>query len=627
MVGQGRAGGNGLVLLPGDLQHAPVSAYARARHHADMTDLPTSNDLPTTGDEDPRRKARALYWMGWRVARIGEVLGIKAATLHSWKRRDQWDEATPLERVDAALEERLIQLVMKAEKEGRDFKEIDLLGRQMERTARVKKYLGGGNETDLNPKVANRNKGPKKPPEKNCFSEEEEVKLVEAFNESLFEYQAGWYRAGQVERIRNILKSRQIGATFYFAREALVDALTTGRNQIFLSASKAQAHVFKQYIIQFAKDAVGVELRGDPIVLPNGATLYFLGTNARTAQSYHGNLYFDEYFWTQRFQELRKVASGMAIHKHWRQTYFSTPSSQSHAAFPFWTGALFNKGRPKEQRIDLDLSHAALAGGMHCGDGQWRQIVTVEDAVAGGCNLFDLDQLRLEYGPEEYANLLMCQFIDDTASIFPLGLLMRAMVDSWDVWDDFRPFSLRPLGDREVWLGYDPSHSGDSAGLVVLSPPAVPGGKFRVLERHQFKGMDFQAQADKIQEMTRRYHVTYIGIDTTGIGQGVFQLVKQFFPAARAINYSVDVKVAMVLKALDTFNKGRLEFDAGCTDLAQSFMAIRKTTTESGSRITFKANRSDEVSHADLAWACMHALYNEPLEGTTSTNRGFMEIS
>ena len=67
-----------------------------------------------------------------------------------------------------------------------------------------------------------------------------------------------------------------------FAREALVDALTTGRNQIFLSASKAQAHLFKQYIIQFAQE-VDVELKGDPIVLPNGATLYFLGTNARTA--------------------------------------------------------------------------------------------------------------------------------------------------------------------------------------------------------------------------------------------------------------------------------------------------------------------------------------------------------
>ncbi|WP_446668857.1 terminase large subunit domain-containing protein, partial [Klebsiella pneumoniae] len=95
-------------------------------------------------------------------------------------------------------------------------------------------------------------------------------------------YQRHWWEAGIKHRIRNVLKSRQIGATYYFAREALMDALITGRNQIFLSASKAQAHVFKQYIIEFAKE-VDVELKGDPMVLPNGATLYFLGTNARTA--------------------------------------------------------------------------------------------------------------------------------------------------------------------------------------------------------------------------------------------------------------------------------------------------------------------------------------------------------
>jgi uncharacterized protein YjcR len=78
----------------------------------------------------------------------------------------------------------------------------------------------------------------------------------------MFEYQKHWWRAGVENRIRNLLKSRQIGATYYFAREALIDALTTGRNQIFLSASKAQAHVFKQYIIEFARE-VDVDLKGD----------------------------------------------------------------------------------------------------------------------------------------------------------------------------------------------------------------------------------------------------------------------------------------------------------------------------------------------------------------------------
>jgi uncharacterized protein YjcR len=564
----------------------------------------SSSLLPADADLDLRKRARALYWAGWRVSRIGERLDVKTQTVFSWKYRDEWDKYDPIDRIDETLETRLIQLIAKDAKEGKDYKEIDLLTRQMERTARLKNRFA---ESDPDAKAARGKRAGK-----NAFSEEETEKLVAAFHEALFDYQKEWFAAGEKQRLRNILKSRQIGATWYFAREALVDALQTGRNQIFLSASKAQAHVFKQYIMQFAKDAVGVELSGSPIVLDNGAHLYFLGTSARTAQSYHGNLYLDEYFWIQRFQEFRKVVSGMAIHSCWRQTYFSTPSSMSHEAYPFWTGALFNKGR--KEKVEIDTSHAALQAGRRCADGQWRQIVTVEDAVAGGCALFDLDQLRLEYSPDEYGNLLMCLFIDDSASIFPLALLMRAMVDTWEKWGDFRPFYSRPYGDGEVWLGYDPSVSRDSAALVVVAAPESPGGKFRLLERHQFRGLDFQAQADRIEAMLARYRVAYIGIDVTGVGQGVYQLVRQFYPAAEPIRYSVDLKMAMVLKALDVMNKGRLEFDAGWTDMAQSFMAVRRTVTESGRQVTFRSDRSEEISHSDLAWATMHALAHEPLE-------------
>lgn len=579
---------------------------------------------------DPRRRARDLYWQGWRVIRVAEHLGEKPATIHSWKRRDKWDEYDPIERVELSLEARMMMLVSKPEKEGGDYKEIDLIGRQMERLARVKKYSKDGNEADLNPAVANRNAktraGTRKQPSRNEISEAQQEKLVADFMASLFPYQKKWYRAGLVERVRNLLKSRQIGATWYFAREGLVDALETGRNQIFLSASKAQAHVFKGYIKQFAAESADVELTGDPIVLPNGATLYFLGTNSRTAQSYHGNVYMDEYFWIPKFEEFRKVASGMAMHKHWRLTYFSTPSAVTHEAYPFWTGDMLNRGRAASDKVKVDVTHGALKDGRRCEDGQWRQMVTVLDALAGGCDLFDIEQLRREYSPQEFLNLLMCEFIQDGESIFPLPAMQRCMVDSWVVWDDFKPLAPRPLGWREVWVGYDPSHTGDSAAMVVISPPTVPGGKFRVLDRVQFKGMDFEEQAARIKRVTEAYNVTYIGVDTTGIGQGVFQLVKNFFPAARGFQYSPDVKVRLVLKALDVINKGRMEFDAGWIDLAASFMAIKKTTTQSGRQITFEAGRSETTSHADLAWATMHALANEPLEGRTASNQSSMEI-
>jgi len=404
-------------------------------------------------EDDVRSVARALYWQGWRLTSIADHLKLKRSTVTSWKRRGAWDQASACERIEASLETRLMVLIAKSDKDGRDFKEIDLLGRQVERLARVRKYGETGKEADLNPAIEARNSGPKRKPSRNAISEEQHEQILTAFRESLFDYQKVWYRNGD-QRTRNILKSRQIGATWYFAREALVDALETGRNQIFLSASKAQAHVFKQYIAQFAMEAAEVELTGDPIILPNTATLYFLSTSARTAQSYHGNFYFDEYFWVPRFRELNKVASGMAMHKRWRKTYFSTPSSITHEAYAFWSGTHANRGRAKDEHITIDVAHAALCRGHLGADAQWRQLVTVMDAVAGGCNLFDLDELRREYSPEEFENLLMCGFIDDTASVFKLAELQRCMVDSWEAWiDDFKPLATRPFAYREVWVG------------------------------------------------------------------------------------------------------------------------------------------------------------------------------
>jgi uncharacterized protein YjcR len=135
-----------------------------------------------------------------------------------------------------------------------------------------------------------------------------------------------------------------------------------------LSASKTQAYVFRKYIIAFAR-LVDVDLSGDPIVIGNnGAELIFLGTNSNTAQSHNGDLYVDEIFWIPNFQKLRKVASGMASQSHLRTTYFSTPSTLAHGAYPFWSGELFNRGRSnRDERVDIDISHQALAGGVLCG--------------------------------------------------------------------------------------------------------------------------------------------------------------------------------------------------------------------------------------------------------------------
>ncbi|EIW7013787.1 terminase family protein [Escherichia coli] len=556
--------------------------------------------MKQTSHDEPRIAAKVMYWQAYSITQIAKSIGVSTNTLYSWRRRDKWDESTALERVQDRMQVRLLRLTEKPDLTAHDFKTIDLLTRQLVRMEREERR--------------SEEKGRDKKP-KNHFTEEQIGDLRALVLDSLYEHQKRWYKQRE-RRNRFILKSRQIGATWYFAREALLRALETGNNQIFLSASRAQAFQFKKFI-QLLAAQVGVELKGgDAITLSNGATFYFLGTSAATAQSYTGDLYLDEAFWINNFLELRRVAAGMATHEGLRRTYFSTPSTEEHEAYAFWTGDLFNKARPRGERVEIDVSHKALKNGKLGGDGIWRQIVTIEDAVKLGFNLVKIETIKMENSPEEYDNLYRCRFVTAGERAFNYNAMIGCCVDGFndDVWPDWNPFAPRPIGDRGVWVGYDPnggSGNGDSAGLVVIVPPAVPGGKFRIIERIQLRGMEFEEQAKAIQGLTERYNVQHIAIDATGIGDAVWQLVIKFFPLAVKYQYSAPLKRAMVLKALMLIRAGRLEVDAGMLDLVQSFMTVRKV--QKGGVMTYVSDRKRGSNHGDLAWASMTALYNEPI--------------
>lgn len=582
-----------------------------------------------------RQKAAHLFWRGYTVTEISAQMSIAYATVDSWKRRDNWEQASVAKKIEAHAEIRLATLIAKTEKSQRDFNEMEQLGKLIERTARINKFSMGGNETDLNPKIANRNKQRHKKQaveKKNNYLTKEDIeKLEKKFKELLYTHQKKWYRHSKKYNIRNYLKSRQVGATLYFSWEAVLKAAISGRNQIFLSASKAQAHVFKRNIINFVREATGKELKADPIVLPhNGAELHFLGTNKNTAQSYSGDLYIDEYFWIGKFKDIEHVASGMAVLDDRCITYFSTPSTINHEAYPLWTGEHYNRDRPRDQHIEIDTSHKSLKDGRLCEDGIFRQMVTIDDAVESGYDLVTIKKLKQKFPPSKYANLFLCEFISDLDSVFKLSELQRCMVDSWSKWSDFNPMDARPYGDNPVWIGYDPSRKSDDSSLVVIAPPKVAGGKFRVLESFSWHDMDFDKQAKKIKALLNCYNVQNIAIDATGIGNGVYELVKKFFPSVHKIVYNVEVKNAMVLKAKQLISHGRLEFDNGMFDIAHAFMTIHQDTTGTGRQVTYRASRTATTGHADLAWAVMHAISKEPIQSIDSVgetqNHGFMEI-
>lgn len=432
------------------------------------------------------------------------------------------------------------------------------------------------------------------------------------FTDQLFDYQRTLREAKQY-RNRIWLKSRQIGATWYAAFEALEDAIMTGNNQAFLSASLSQSLIFRRYIVKFAFELFGLELVGDPIVLSNGAELHFLSTNSSTAQGFCANVYIDEIFWQRDFTRLKTVAAAIATHSYLRRTYISTPSAKTHQAYLFWTGDEWRKGKKARQDIEFP-SFEEMQGGIMCPDNHWRFITTIEDAVRGGADiLLDIEELQEENGHDAFLQLYMCQFIDSGDSVFRFDLLEKCRADV-TTWQDHDINAARPFGNREVWAGYDPSRSKDTAAFAIVAPPAADGEPFRVLHIETWHGLNFKYQAARIKEYTQRYHITYIGVDTSGIGQGVFEMVQEFARCESvSIKYSVATKNKLVMKMIDTVENNRIRWDAMDKGISASFMAIRRTTTASGNEMTFVADRSDATGHADKFFAIAHALVKEPL--------------
>lgn len=571
--------------------------------------------------QEQKEEARKLYLTGMTVPEIEVQLSIHRRSIYDWAKEESWGEVLNGVTALYAANRRLLHLIDRENKTETDFREIETLSKLIEKLGKkesrdAKSCVSySSDKSDSSGRSDRSDK--KKIRRKNDFTDIDPIEVYNThFMKGLFPYQLECWDELQKYKTRQYLKSRQIGFTYYFAREALMNALMTGNNQIFISASRNQSDVFRTYIKEFVREWFdGYELKGKDTVelhTPNGmATLYFLSTNSATAQSYSGNLYIDEYFWIPSFEKFNKVASAMASQASRKITYFSTPSAKSHEAYPIWSMDKYNERMKSASKPMVAFpSKDELKKGIFCPDMNFRKVITLYDAQAKGCNLFDIDYLKAAYSEYEFKQLFCCEFIDDTASVFKLSMLEKCITDS-SLWKDFKPEEEKPY-KYPVWIGYDPSRNGDGACIVVLAPPLKINGKFRVLERIRLFNQTWQFQAEVIRELTKKYTVDYIGIDLTGPGSGVFEMVVTFYPAATPIYYTLDSKTKLILKGQQVITDQRLEWDASYSDIPAGFMQIRQTTTQSG-LITYVADRTEKSGHADSAWAILHALIKEGL--------------
>lgn len=234
----------------------------------------------------------------------------------------------------------------------------------------------------------------------NAFSQSQIQAMTDILHNDSFEYQATWLRIGKLNIDRSITKSRQIGATHFFSREALVDALTTGDNQVWFAHTVEHARVALMYMVNLsARVGVCLVSNGYSVQLDNGAVISLVGEESHCA-ALAGNVYLDEFGWFNSPLRAEKVAKAIASHKRHNLTMFTTPSD-SYAAFRVWNGTT-RKHQPSPLIITGDS--------VFCTDGIWRQSVTLDSACQRGCNLFTPEEINLKYSDDEYRLLFGCDW-------------------------------------------------------------------------------------------------------------------------------------------------------------------------------------------------------------------------
>ncbi|MEB6513342.1 terminase family protein [Enterobacter roggenkampii] len=234
----------------------------------------------------------------------------------------------------------------------------------------------------------------------NTFSQSQIQAMTDILRNESFDYQATWLRVGKLKIDRSITKSRQIGATRLFSREALLDALTTGNNQIWFAHTAEHARVALIYMDSLsARVDVRLASNGHSLQLDNGAVISFVGEENHCS-ALAGNVYLDEFGWFNNPLRAAKIAAGLSCHKRHSLTMFTSPSD-NYDAFRVWNGS--NRKRRPSLLINTGDS-------VFCTDGVWRQSVTLDAACQQGGNLFSPEEIKREYSDDDYRMLFGCDW-------------------------------------------------------------------------------------------------------------------------------------------------------------------------------------------------------------------------
>ncbi|MDD3535714.1 MAG: terminase family protein [Candidatus Cloacimonetes bacterium] len=376
-------------------------------------------------------------------------------------------------------------------------------------------------------------------------------------------------------RWRIVNKSRQIGISYTAAVDAISGAFIRQRNQLIVSASKMNAEIVMDYIREHldALDILPLKDKEGLIELENGRAIRVCSTNWRTARGFNGDVYFDEYAFTIRDNEIWRAMVPSITAVNGRVTVLSTPKSRIDK---FWQ--IYSRKSKKWSK--------------HC--------ITIHDAKADGFPV-DIEELRELFDPEEFAQAYECVPLDTAESYVPYNLIEPCLYDPLS--DAFLLQAKNWDRDLPLVYGVDIGRTRDETAVAeTLRESQIIWNT----SMKEWQKTSFREQKERLTQLLMQPQCQIMAIDKGGIGMNLHEDLAFKFPAkVRGVSFAPAVKERLAKNLKIAFEEKRIRIPHDAS-LISHILSIKRSANRSN---TFSYN-ADEMQphHGDKFWALALAV-------------------
>jgi phage FluMu gp28-like protein len=401
--------------------------------------------------------------------------------------------------------------------------------------------------------------------------------------------------------VRVVRKSRQIGITTTFTKEAVWKALTISNRLILIVSPSGRQSYHPMTMIHATVDSapalyehIGEFKSRSEITFDNGSRILALPNSPGKIRTYSANdVYLDEAAHFENDTEIMGVVGPMLTATHGSLTLISTPFGKR--------GVFYEQYQKTVEMEAVDPEHYKVFN-----------LYPSSISPLIGSEGLERERLSGKYSDLEFRQEFLGEFLEEVDVYLPIDLIMVCVNGAIVPLLESQP-------DRRFYWGVDFAKKRDETAVVILEKLKGADGSMtlRVVQWFTWGKMDYSDQIGRLGQIRRHLPCAKAVCDQSGVGEPVMEDVKRVVPNAEGIIFSDTVKLDLLGRLrvwMESTQRKKQHPDEAVPTLEipndkKLIMQLNSITYEVSKtgRILFREEQKEKI-HSDLAWALAMAV-------------------